>query len=472
VKLSRYNSTFDLSAGPTLFFNYFTLALIGLKPAEARLAKKILCFPDRMPKDRRSLKLRKLFVKHGFLIDDKVHEIEYLKMVRAKSISDRSHLSLTLVPTLSCNFSCTYCYQAKIRQNMSPKIEAALIGYVQDQVMEKGRLSVTWFGGEPLLRLDTIERLSSAFLDICDKKNVRYSSNIITNGFLLSEDVSRKLADLRVKEAQITLDGPPEVHDGRRPLLGGGKTFEAILANIKTAAPRMEINIRMNVDQQNRQTILGLLDRLVAEGLNTQTGFYLGQTYPYTSVCHDVAGSCLKDNDFSLLELETALEMSNRGFRSFAVPKSRNHFCMADNESAFAVTPSGGMVKCWNEVTTPGAEVHHLLRPLTVEMRRSAERWKKQDPFMLECQGCLSLPICMGGCPYINMVTGNLHCHPWKHHPNENLVFYYYLKKHLQESEIIQGILRASQEYHGKSRAQKTTEALQKKHLIKKEVSS
>jgi uncharacterized protein len=114
---------------------------------------------------------------------------------------------------------------------------------------------------------------------------------------------------------------------------------------------------------------------------------------------------------------------------------------MADGENAFAVTPSGGMVKCWNEVTTPGAEVRHLLRPTTGEMLRSAERWRQRDPFSLECRECLSLPICMGGCPYIYMTTGKLHCHPWKHHPAENLVFYYFLQKHRQESEIVQKAL-------------------------------
>jgi hypothetical protein len=43
----------------------------------------------------------------------------------------------------------------------------------------------------------------------------------------------------------------------------------------------------------------------------------------------------------------------------------------------------------------------------------------------------------MGGCPYLYRSTGKLHCHEWKHHLNESLAMYYYLKNMEEEGRII-----------------------------------
>lgn len=43
----------------------------------------------------------------------------------------------------------------------------------------------------------------------------------------------------------------------------------------------------------------------------------------------------------------------------------------------------------------------------------------------------------MGGCPYLFLKKGKVHCHPWKHHLAESLALYYYLQKTRRETEII-----------------------------------
>ena len=64
-----------------------------------------------------------------------------------------------------------------------------------------------WYGGEPLLAISPIERLTKKFKKICKRFNIEYSASIITNGYLLTEDVCNKLLDLDITDAQITLDG-------------------------------------------------------------------------------------------------------------------------------------------------------------------------------------------------------------------------------------------------------------------------
>jgi uncharacterized protein len=438
VKPSFYNYVTTLSDGTTLFFNFYTLALVALDASEAKVAQGLLADPTQSPTKKAAAELKRLLADKGFLIDKRVNELDLLRRDHFASRVRQGHLSLTIALTFLCNFNCEYCYQEKTQERMTPEVEEALISFVRDRVVKGGGLSVTWYGGEPLLCVDIIERLSKAFMAICEEVKAEYSAGIITNAYLLDKETAEKLVSWKVTNAQITLDGPPQVHDARRPLRSGGKTFQRILDNIKDAPSQLFIELRMNVDDKNRGHIMELLEILEGEGLQGRMAFYLGQTYPYTDVCRDVSSWCLSEEDFSLLGLETGMELVQRGFNPTGIPASKNYSCMADKENAVAVTPSGGLVKCWNEVTKPGAEVGHLLKPRTAQMQENIERWRRRDPFELECTECLLLPICMGGCPYLYERTGTIDCHPWKYHLKESLCFYYYVHKLKQESEIVQ----------------------------------
>lgn len=437
MKASLYNQILDLKEGPTLFFNYFTLSLMALKAPDARLGRRILGNPGGAAGNPRAKKLTKLFTDHGFLIVDGADEREFLKRQHARSRAQSEHLSLTIVPTLACNFSCRYCYQSRISGSMTLDVEEALVKFAENNLAGKKSFHVTWFGGEPLLCMDVIDRLSPRFQELCASRSASYSASIITNGYLLEGDIPSRLARHGVDDAQVTVDGPPDVHDRRRPLMDGGRTFERIMGNLSSAVSHLKIQVRMNVDDENHDRIPDVLDLLDARGLKERVGFYLGQTYAYTNVCQDVAGLCLKDEDFSLLELETALTMTQRGFISYPMPRGKDVYCMAERPHAYTVTPDGGLRKCWNDVADSEAEVGHLLRPETETMRANAEKWQGRDIFEHECRECRALPICMGGCPYVHRLTGSPHCIDWKHHPEECLVFYYYLKKMQQETDIV-----------------------------------
>jgi uncharacterized protein len=83
---------------------------------------------------------------------------------------------------------------------------------------------VTWYGGEPLLGIPVIERLTSKFKEICERKKAEYTAGSI-NGYLFTTKIVKQLLGLGIDFAQITVDGPKETHDSRRPLVGGGQTY-------------------------------------------------------------------------------------------------------------------------------------------------------------------------------------------------------------------------------------------------------
>ena len=435
LKPSAYNFRTALPDGTVLFFNFFTLNLMALDASEARQAAALLDAPAIaiLP---RSHGLHQQLLEKGFLIPVGVQEKDYLRNGQTRARQANRHLSLTIIPTLACNFRCRYCYQEHQSATMGPAVEDALLHFIEKRLGEGGTLSVTWFGGEPLLQINRIEWLTAAFRRICDQHKARYASHIITNGYLLDRPMAERLKACRVNHAQVTLDGPPAVHDQRRPLADGSGTFDAILANMEAAAPLVPINLRINVDQTNREAIPDILQQVAHKGLTGAVHPYLGRTYPYTGVCLDVAGDCLADADFSLLELETTLKFIDQGFPAYRAPRAISTYCMAEKANAFVVTPHGRLLKCWNEASDASAAVGHLIQAEDNRMRRNAKNWRPRDIFRLECADCRLLPICMGGCPYLYHQTGRLHCHPWKSHPDESLAVYYYMKRLERERDI------------------------------------
>lgn len=163
----------------------------------------------------------------GFLIDDNFDELNYIKFNLLSSRYNNRSLGLTLAPTLDCNFDCVYCYEKEHSEKfyMNGDVEDRIVDFVRTKAKESDRLDVSWYGGEPLLAYKTIDRLTSEFLKIADEYNLQYSSYIITNGYLLSENMAKKLSEWKIQGMQITIDGDKKNHDSKRFLKNGGSNL-------------------------------------------------------------------------------------------------------------------------------------------------------------------------------------------------------------------------------------------------------
>jgi uncharacterized protein len=124
--------------------------------------------------------------------------------------------------------------------------------FVEKNISKYSGLSVQWFGGEPLIAMDVIERLSLSFIGICQKVKKPYSATMTTNGYLLSNEVLQRLLDLKVYSYQITIDGVEATHNSQRSLINGQPTFEKITNNLieirnKNKHRLLHIMIRINL---------------------------------------------------------------------------------------------------------------------------------------------------------------------------------------------------------------------------------
>lgn len=83
-------------------------------------------------------------------------------------------LTLTVCVTSACNFACPYCFQPRNALHMSEDVQRALVRFVEGR-LATGRhdgLEVDWFGGEPLLALETVEHLSRHLIDLAHRHGI------------------------------------------------------------------------------------------------------------------------------------------------------------------------------------------------------------------------------------------------------------------------------------------------------------
>ncbi len=432
VKPSRYSSFISIEDGKKLAFNSSSAALAEIDPDTWRVVQRILADPDGSASSERQDVFDHL--KEGkFLIDDEWDEVTHLRVENRLRRYGNSTYFLTVAPTLACNLACPYCYQGHRAESMTREGEQALIQFSERHLKKSDDVVVTWFGGEPTLCMATIERLQPALHEMAARYDATfYPSSIVTNGYLLNGNLARRLNAVGVTQAQVTLDGPRQVHDRRRRLRNGEGTFETIAANLQESVEHLKVVIRVNVDRDNQTDADEVLAELEARSLLSHTRVYFSQVNATDGVCADMRDRCFSTEEFARLQVQWYRSLIGRGYTQIEYPSlAPGGHCGADSDNAFVVSPAGYLFKCWEEVSPdPGKSVGNIFAgDQTPAQKANLYRYLAWDPF--EKPGCVTcdvLPLCMGGCPHHGMAmnsddTG--YCCSWKYNLQEMVVLRY-----------------------------------------------
>lgn len=396
TRSSAYNMLIPEKEG-ALLANLLTEGLVKLDAEHTALVQSILELPNGRYYNEEKKTVETLKA-NGFLISDDFDELAYLKLRFLVARYGNEALGLSILPTLNCNFRCLYCYEPHLNIDMEEKVRRRLIRLVEQELPGKREFSVSWFGGEPLLRLDLIENLSAPFLSLCNSSSTKYKAQITTNGYLLTASTAKVLAELGVRAAQVTLDGPPEVHDARRILANGKGTFSQIMDNILTNVDLLQFRIRVNIDRTTAPLITKLLDHLAPIKEKIILGFYPVSLTPRAA---ESGVKCFSGTSFARVHRRILQEAHERGFRlvkGFAL--SGTIYCGAYQLNTHIVDPRGDIFKCVEDVGHPEHRVGFLTDEGAIEFNYPKMlTWAVWDPFQdSECRRCKVLPVCMGGC--------------------------------------------------------------------------
>lgn len=404
TKISRYNHFQAWRDGYYIAYNACSgaVALMTTENYETycRLAERIGSNNDGWALSEAEQVLLKQLEYGRFVNPDQRDEFAAVKFQHGLDRYDQTTLGLVIAPTMACNMACEYCFEENKRGKMSPEIVEAIISFVDKQAGNLRHLDINWYGGEPLLALDVIEDLTLTLLDLGKDRNFQYSSSMISNGYLLTQETVDRLVALKVSMVQVTVDGPARIHNRKRPLKNGKESFQTIVDNIAYAASKLMVTVRVNVDKNfDADSIVELLDELKRSDTHNRVAVYFGQLEPATKVCSNIADACYDTSDFSQVEIDYYRLLLDNGFRIEKLPAPTSAFCMAQRVSAFLIDPEGNLYRCFNHVGDPDRVMGNI-RDTIDYSHTNFTRLFDFDPFEDEsCKTCNILPICMGGCP-------------------------------------------------------------------------
>ncbi|MBB5783559.1 radical SAM/SPASM domain-containing protein [Nonomuraea jabiensis] len=394
---SRYN-IWVAKKDAAYVYNGVSGALLRMSKGEKIALRKYLAGD---PENSCSPRLLAHLMRGFMLVPDDADELSILETRYRASRWDSTSFALTVVTSLGCNFSCPYCFEAKHPSKMSEEVRGHILKVLDYQLTKISSFNVTWFGGEPLLGMDTITSLSDEFIDRCDRHSIQYGATVITNGYLLDNATCATLKDRRVESVQVGLDGPPDVHNCMRPLAGGVGTFWKIIRNLRHAVDYFPVSVRVNVDADNLSSAEELFQILANEGLSEKLTVYPGQIV--SGGGNPLAPSstykppCLSKKEFSVAELRFTELATRYGLAAPYLPTPTAAPCTAVRANELVVGSRGELYKCWDNVGDSNEVIGHIQDWRDTNARLA--KWLKYDPFgNVECRGCVALPVCMGGC--------------------------------------------------------------------------
>lgn len=307
-------------------------------------------------------------------------------------------MSLIIAPTTGCNFECPYCFEPKKNPKcISKEVEDKLIEYIKKRDDLK-KISLTWYGGEPLLMPEAIRRIYDRIVNETDKEIC--DQEIVTNAFLINDDIVEMLRHCNVTHIQISVDGVEERHNKTRYLKAShAPTFSVIEKNLEKVAqalPDVQISLRVNINKENWRDFVSLYHKYHGEEWHKNI-------WPYPGIIREDSsdGCVLRHRCFNLSELvDLYKNFHANGVNINFFPRHVSKGCMLQRTNAFIVGPEGELYKCWNDVSNPDKIVGSIMDDDLHNYDLLMKYMQECNPIREECRNCHAFPICDGGCGY------------------------------------------------------------------------
>ena len=416
-KSSYYNFFKELDDGCGMIYNTKTGAAASIKKEHLKDVGKMLENPD----ENISNEFFMALYQNGFIVKSDFDEYNDVKKRYEKAFYAGDHINIVLLPAETCNFTCPYCFIYNYKNNiMDDKIYDRVVKYIENQIAGSGKkkfLSVTWFGGEPLLQKDKIiEFMTVLHEHFNDRVNI--FSNIITNGYLLTYEVFSELLLRGVVQFQVTFDGAREDHDQLRKLKNGEGSYDRIIQNLKDIVRNIKPDdqfvfaLRINFLKNTYQKIYQLIDNIFEIiGEDKRFKIYCRPVYNFETKRNDIDG--IQDNIFSIAD---GLKVQNDFTQYIAqkngfVEESRMHndylplptstWCSEDNQYSAIVGADGSIYACDSLVGDESVCVGYLDESGEIQYNDNSVKWKRsifEFENFEDCKRCKCLPICVGSC--------------------------------------------------------------------------
>lgn len=417
MRLSSYAHKFDLGEVVALYHS------LRMKPVylDKISYQNLQCWLEN-GSDKIPLNLEKEInelVKFKILNNCKEDDEKVLEFVKSKIPKPAINVCY-MITSEQCNLACKYCFlgnnnpqkRSKFSsKNMSKDTADKAIDFFIRQIKLGGndyidnKPVVIFYGGEPLVNYDMIIYIAEKFNDLRNNekciKNLEMS--VVTNGLLLDKDRALKLKDLGVAIA-ISIDGFSKEANAMRVDLAGQGVFDKILKTLDMLKQNhIEVSLSVTLSEEtikNTKEILTLIDDygIKSFGFNimmSDENFILPQSY------NEKAAKFIIDEFCELRKRGIYEDRMMRKLKAFS--KSQVYFsdCAATSGGQIVISPNGDVGICHGCLHNKEYFISNVDdKKFDASKDENFLLWSNLTPInKKECQSCVALGICGGGCP-------------------------------------------------------------------------
>lgn len=370
------------------------------------------------------------FKNMGFIVYSDTDEVEELYFNNMRMKYDSTKLHVTVQTTNMCNFSCPYCYQDHIPATFDQNSQEIFIKFIDNSISRGiNNIRIHWFGGEPTLNVDCILNIEKYLTKLQANNNgLEISNYITTNGYSLDANLYKNFTEYtNIKDIQITIDGPEEIHNLTRITHSKEGTYSRIINNIVTCLKidsDITFTIRINLNTNNVNYISEYLTEMEKHGIltNDRVDFSFQQTHDFN---HEKSDLYFKNkNDYAKSLIQVFKTIINKGLCIPRYSSMKYCNCLFDCINTFLISPDMKLYHC---SATSGTNCVGKISE-DGEMVLYSNYYSKINRNIFEkekCKECKYLPICFGGC-YNLETLGDDECIPEKYQYNELIRLYGY----------------------------------------------
>jgi uncharacterized protein len=337
--------------------------------------------------------------KQGFLVEEKLDEVEKLKVVSKQIDENNTSFLLTINPSMNCNFKCWYCYETHVKSSsLNEEMIRKINAFTKKMAAKPGMqlFSVSFFGGEPLLyfKRDVIPVID-AYIEACRANSVTSSIHFTTNGYLINQDFIDYFKSKEHKcSLQITLDGYGEQHDMVRFVSASKGSYHEIINNIRLLITNgLSVRLRVNYTDKNLENSYKIGEEFADIDQEIKDRHLI---FDFHRVWQDN-----KADDINIM-----LEAVANKVRSYGIyvltsysPNNVKESCYADKRNSAVINYNGDLFKCtardFTNVERAGylGEDGDLIWGDGYIDRRMSAKFNNKP-----CLSCRLMPLCNGGC--------------------------------------------------------------------------
>ncbi len=177
---------------------------------------------------------------------------------------------LELIHTEGCNLACEYCFEKEMLgyRRMHDNVGQKAIDLLLDYSRDKPAVSITHFGGEPLVNFRAVRQMTEYAEREAKHRGKTITFSMTSNGVLIDDAKAEYLAEHKIM-VLLSVDGLKDTHDKYRVDKRGRGTFEQVIRGLQVLKRTQRwIGVKMTVMPDNAASLLRDVLGLYELGVN------------------------------------------------------------------------------------------------------------------------------------------------------------------------------------------------------------